>query len=99
MSNFQLNDDDVLSMNRDHSLHNTSLIKTRWFRTGLERLNAHLKIWLGEGVECEILSVNGGGWQKGKVYLRMEFIPDEPPSPEPSNPEQTDAVLSPSPEQ
>ncbi|WP_016951684.1 KGK domain-containing protein [Anabaena sp. PCC 7108] len=35
-----------------------------------------------EGAACEFLSINGGGWRKGKVKLRMEFefIPDEPES-------------------
>ncbi|MEH1810899.1 MAG: KGK domain-containing protein [Nostoc sp.] len=31
-----------------------------------------------KGIECEVLQVKGGGWQKGKIYLRVEFIPDEP---------------------
>jgi hypothetical protein len=96
MSNFQLNDDDVVSMKSDWSVINSNLFKLGWFKNGLERLNTHLGKWLGEGVECELLSAYGGGWLKGKMHLRLEFIPDEP---EPSNPEQTDAVLSPNPEQ
>lgn len=34
-------------------------------------------IWVTSGVECEILSVVGGGWKKGKVRLCLEFIPDQ----------------------
>jgi hypothetical protein len=30
------------------------------------------------GMPCEILRVSGGGWQKGKLRFRLEFIPDEP---------------------
>ncbi|MGB3206515.1 MAG: KGK domain-containing protein [Crinalium sp.] len=33
-------------------------------------------IWVTSGVECEILNVLGGGWKKGKVRLRLEFVPD-----------------------
>jgi hypothetical protein len=31
-----------------------------------------------EGVPCEILRTKGGGWQKGKLRFRLEFIPDNP---------------------
>ncbi|WP_036486749.1 KGK domain-containing protein [Myxosarcina sp. GI1] len=36
--------------------------------------------WLIEGDECEILSANHLGWQKGKIKIKMtlEFIPDKP---------------------
>ncbi|WP_016949862.1 KGK domain-containing protein [Anabaena sp. PCC 7108] len=35
-----------------------------------------------EGAACEFLSINGGGWRKGKLKLKMEleFVPDEPES-------------------
>jgi hypothetical protein len=37
------------------------------------------KAWLGDGVECELVDVSaGGGWKKGKIRLRLEFVPDEP---------------------
>jgi hypothetical protein len=31
-----------------------------------------------DGIKCEILRVSGGGWQKGKLRFRLEFIPDDP---------------------
>jgi hypothetical protein len=43
-----------------------------------------------KGVEIEILRTKGGGWQKGRLRFRLEFIPDDPEafidqlSPEPS---------------
>lgn len=37
--------------------------------------------WVGSGVECKILQCQGGGWKKGKVRIRLEFIPDEIESP------------------
>jgi len=34
---------------------------------------------LQEGFSCEILSANaGGGWQTGKLRIRVEFVPDVP---------------------
>ncbi|HBE18503.1 MAG TPA: KGK family protein [Cyanobacteria bacterium UBA11149] len=34
--------------------------------------------WWDEGIDCEVLTCDGKGWQKGKVRLALEFIPDEP---------------------
>jgi len=37
----------------------------------------------GDGIDCKILKP-GKGWQKGKIRLTLEFIPDQPiipPSP------------------
>jgi hypothetical protein len=38
--------------------------------------------WFDEGIECEILKLRSGGWQKGKVRINLEvsveFFPDEP---------------------
>lgn len=35
--------------------------------------------WFREnGIRCEILRTNGGGWQAGKLRFRLEFIPDNP---------------------
>lgn len=31
----------------------------------------------GEGLECEALRFQTGGWQRGRVRLRLEFCPDE----------------------
>jgi hypothetical protein len=35
--------------------------------------------WFGEGLECEALRFNRGGWQRGKVRIRLEFCPDNSP--------------------
>lgn len=36
--------------------------------------------WLKtEGVKCQVLRKDGGGWQSGKVRFRVEFVPDNPP--------------------
>ncbi|MBD1887945.1 hypothetical protein H6F82_01240 [Coleofasciculus sp. FACHB-SPT9] len=33
--------------------------------------------WLGDGLTCELLKPRKE-WQKGKLRLRLEFVPDEP---------------------
>ena len=35
--------------------------------------------WLSEGIDCEILSPNQN-WQKGKIKICVQFIPDRPKS-------------------
>ncbi|MEH2280647.1 MAG: KGK domain-containing protein [Nostoc sp.] len=40
--------------------------------------------WFGEGVSCRVLFATGGGWQKGRLSLRLEFIPNEPEVPQQS---------------
>nr|WP_269144833.1 KGK domain-containing protein [Nostoc sp. WHI] len=35
--------------------------------------------WFVEkGIPCEILRTAGGGWQKGRFRIRLEFVPDNP---------------------
>ncbi|MBE8990643.1 KGK domain-containing protein [Nostoc sp. LEGE 12450] len=38
--------------------------------------------WFKEGLVCQVLCIKGGGWQKGRLLFRMEFIPDEPEVPQ-----------------
>lgn len=37
-------------------------------------------LWLSQGIKTEILRLNGKGWQKGKIRIKLtlEFCPDEP---------------------
>ncbi len=37
--------------------------------------------WFGDGLECEVLRFGNQGWQRGKVRLRLEFMPETPPPP------------------
>ena len=116
MSNFQLNDDDVVSMEASYAFTKTATSQVSELRQALLQHLSDFRIWIKSGVPCRVLKGTGGGWQAGKIYLRLEFIPDEPtpepgqmfvwdtkttphnlPSPEPSNPGPTDAVLSPNP--
>lgn len=48
---------------------------------------------LGDGGEAHCLPASGGGWRKGKIRLRVEFIPDEP-DPEPEAEEQEVTIES-----
>lgn len=49
------------------------------------QLEASTQGWNGDknswftdlGVDCEVLRFTSGGWQKGKVRIRLEFAPDE----------------------
>jgi hypothetical protein len=33
--------------------------------------------WFSDGADCEVLRVNGAGWQRGRVRVRIEFAPDK----------------------
>lgn len=47
-----------------------------------------IKRYFSDGVEIQFLKTTGGGWQKGKVRFRAEFILDKPAD----NPESLDAL-------
>ena len=90
---FPFNDDDVISMAPDITGNTGQILRIQNFRQAMRKnLNNYAHQWLDQGIECEILSTDGGGWQKGRVYLRLEFIPNTPPP----SPGTSDAVRSPS---
>lgn len=80
MSNFNLNDDDVVQMNRTDSFVDASTFTGKQVKMRLAEaknfFGGDMERWAGEGVKCEVLCP-GENWQKGKVRLRMEFVPDE----------------------
>lgn len=43
-----------------------------------DTLGTQPRQWFEQGAEIEFLRASGGGWQKGKIRLRLEIIPDEP---------------------
>lgn len=47
-------------------------------RLGITHSNTHRQ-WLDDGVDCEVLSPFGD-WRKGKIRIRLEFIPDHSPA-------------------
>ncbi|MBW4644770.1 MAG: hypothetical protein KME23_17705 [Goleter apudmare HA4340-LM2] len=93
MSSFELNDDDVISMEMpDFGTGFTFKFselkqKVREFANQENKnssyQNAKVKWFTEAGAKCEILSTQGGGWQKGRLRFRLEFIPDKPPTPKP----------------
>lgn len=85
-----LDKDDVISM-KSYGLVSHTTAKLEEIQTAIEdHMEYNLQLWSSEeGVPCEILRANGGGWLKGKVRAKftIEFIPDEKVS------ETTDAVM------
>jgi len=77
MDEFPFNDEDVILI--DYDGQGSQLQKVRWFKDIIRRrVGDVVSHWLGKGIECQTLSINGGGWKKGRVRLRLEYIPDEP---------------------
>ncbi|MBG1259298.1 KGK domain-containing protein [Nostoc commune] len=75
----ELNKNDVVTMDSAFSFKAGGIFKVGQLYTAIESyLGDTLSMWFKrKGIECEVLQVKGGGWQKGKIYLRVEFIPDE----------------------
>lgn len=73
-----LSDDDVVSTNPKLTFVPSNTCKCGELKEALEKaagVNLHSFV---EGSPCEVLRSSGGGWQKGKVYLSVVFVPDEP---------------------
>ncbi|GAB4209641.1 MAG: hypothetical protein Fur006_69560 [Coleofasciculaceae cyanobacterium] len=89
MNKFELQHDDVVSMDAQLSFAKTQTCQIFELQRGLQQQMQSIgHNWLHTGVYCKVLKTTGGGWQQGKMYIRLEFVPDEPP-------QTTDAVLSP----
>ena len=78
-----LSSDDVVSVEQDSiSSSQTSTIRELMQRLGRMIYEAcdgkRTGGWTENGVSCKFLSSQGGGWQKGKIRIRFEFIPDNP---------------------
>jgi hypothetical protein len=78
MSQSNLDNEDVVSMPANTNLTKLEIFRIKALKAALKE-HLHFKEWIDEGMPCEILQTTGGGWQKGKICLRLEFIPDEPP--------------------
>lgn len=84
MTDFQLNSDDVVSMNSQYSLGAGSIFKFVSLKQAFKNhLGSYAPQWLDDGIECEILTTSGGGWRKAKMRLRVEIVLDEPDEPTP----------------
>ncbi|WP_052331541.1 KGK domain-containing protein [Calothrix sp. PCC 7507] len=90
MSSFDLNEEDVVMTEVStgfgfgtHKILKFSELRTyflNWVKE-MERKGAIEAHWFKEGgLKCQVLPVDGGGWHKGQLRFRMEFIPDDPES-------------------
>ncbi|MEH2233595.1 MAG: KGK domain-containing protein [Nostoc sp.] len=81
-----LSDEDVVSMAQDANLTDAS---TSTGEELIERLkylvhrSSNLQQdkasgWFEDGANCKVLLAQGGGWQKGKIRIIFEFVPDKP---------------------
>ncbi|ACC80335.1 KGK domain-containing protein [Nostoc punctiforme] len=50
----------------------------QWSNKNSNNKGAESQWFFDQGRECEILRTTGGGWQKGRFRIRLEFIPDNP---------------------
>jgi len=55
-----------------------------FFRVILEQLKKVKIHYLYSGIPARVLVSEKGGWQKGKLYIRFEFVPDPPKTSEES---------------
>jgi hypothetical protein len=85
MTSFELNDDDVVSMEASENFTDskTSKVEDMMYeiRELLKSADLALEEWVSEGFDCEVLRAEGGGWQTGKIrlYIGFEFIPGASP--------------------
>lgn len=89
-----LNDDDVVTNNGYNMVKFKTLMHSimMWTQKLSGDWTSPMPEWFSsKGFEIQVLRLQGGGWQKGKLRFRLEFIPDNPeafieqPSPEPSH--------------
>jgi hypothetical protein len=82
-----LNDDEVLFVDRGRVLMTNPTFKVSEFLDQLAQAVSDREgewtedneAWFEDGCECEALRFNaGGGWQRGRVRIRLEFAPSKP---------------------
>lgn len=84
-----LSDDDVVSMAQDDNFAGASTSTGEELMETVANLvfqNTSLQEdkalgWVDKGLICKVLLAQGGGWQKGKIRIRFEFVPDKSASP------------------
>ncbi|WP_292747895.1 KGK domain-containing protein [Nostoc sp. NMS4] len=89
MNKINLTNDDVVSMAQDANFAEVSTSTVEELTAVIsEALGNHsrqeadtVENWVTEGVECKVLQTKGGGWQKGRVKICLEFTSDAPSSP------------------
>jgi hypothetical protein len=82
-----LSDDEVLFVDRGRIMMSNPTFKVIEFLDALAQTindqegdwSEDKEAWFGDGLECEALRFGSGGWQRGKVRIRVEFMPLKPP--------------------
>jgi KGK domain len=83
-----LSNDEVLYVRAGSVLMSNATFKASEFLDALAQLVSEREDewsddqegWFNErGLNCEVLRFGNQGWQKGRVRIRMEFVPDESP--------------------
>jgi KGK domain len=84
-SKLGLSEDDVITIqSKDFGLETMSKISRlfqaleNWARCNNTNKGSETQWFMEQGFPCEILRTVGGGWQKGRFRIRLEFIPDNP---------------------
>ncbi len=76
-----LQDSDVVHMDSNENIGNGSTSRISEIRKEIEHRFSYKQQWVSEdGAECELLQ-ECGKWQKGRIRLRLEFVPDKEESP------------------
>ncbi|MEH2224402.1 KGK domain-containing protein [Nostoc sp.] len=77
-----LHDDDVVSMDKLVSFTGNTTSTCGELIESLKDLafgeSTSQRSEIADGITCKVLLTKGGGWQKGRFRLRLDFVPDEP---------------------
>lgn len=83
-----LYDDDVVSMDKAASFTRNATSTCGELLESLKDLafvnSSVQRDEIENGVFCKVMLTKGGGWQKGRLRLRLDFLPDEPEVPQQS---------------
>lgn len=84
----ELNSDDAVSMDGSVTFKAGQMFKVKQLYTAAMNYvgDPHGNWFRDKGLACEVLETEGGGWQKGRILFRVEFIPDNPPAIKPPDP-------------
>lgn len=82
-----LNDDEVLHVDAGRVLMTNPTFKVSEFLDALAQLVSEREIewsdthegWFSNGLSCEALRFGNRGWQRGRVRVRLEFVPEPQP--------------------
>jgi hypothetical protein len=80
-----LDDDEVVFINSGRILLDNPTFKVGELLDALAQLVSDREAdwsedhegWFADGADCEVLRLNGSGWQRGRIRLRVEFSPSK----------------------